>query len=216
MMFLFTVHPENATADNIYTCDYKEKARLNAIASNITVNVDYVEAENNVKFIITLTNLHPDIYIKDTNTNIEYKYDAKSTNPNELKISGYKDDQNVKYEVYSIERLCKLDILITRYVTIPPYNKYYNDPLCKKNSNHSLCKKWLKVNYNYETFKKEIEKKESQVPIEPDEKKVEKDFLTKIIMIFINNYIYIFATIIIIGSGTIYVLYKYRKNDFDF
>lgn len=212
MMFLFTIHPKTVKAQ-IYTCDYKEKARLTAIASNITTSVDYKEKNNKIEFIVTITNLHPDIYIKDVNNNIDYKYNKKSSNPKELVLKGYKDNQNIKYEIYSVKRLCKNDILTSKYVVTPPYNKYYNDPLCKIHSTHRLCRKWIKNNYDYKTFKKELETKEIKAPIE-EEVEEEKDFLTKVVMFLMEYYIYISACVIIIVSGAIYV-FRIKKGDFD-
>ncbi len=214
LLFLIILFPFSIKAEEIYTCDYKEKARLNAIASNITISTDYVEKNNSVEFSVIISNLHPDVYIIDTVKNVTYYYNENQSNPNEIKISGYKDGINVRYEVYSVKNICRENLLTNKYVTFPPYNKYYNDPLCKDLSNFVLCKKWVKVNYKYDEFKEQIEKhlkqkgKEKETPEEVD------DYFNKFIEFYVKYYIYILPSIIILGFIGIFILD--RKKEFRF
>lgn len=137
-----------------FGCDYNEKARLITIASNINVDIDYIEKNGSVEFVVILNNLHPDLYIIDTSTNKEYRYNDKK----EIRISGYKDGQNVIYEVHSIKRVCSDTLLLNKYATFLYYNKYYNDPLCEGLSDFYLCKKWVNNDYSYSDFSKEVNK----------------------------------------------------------
>ncbi|MDD2518528.1 MAG: hypothetical protein PHI05_03700 [Bacilli bacterium] len=212
MMFLFILYPSNANAE-IYTCDYKEKARLTSIASNVTISVDYKENNNQVEFITTLNNLHPDIYVKDIVKGVEYRYNTNASNPKELKIGGYKDGISIKYEFHSVKEICPENIVATKYVTTLPFNKYYNDPLCKANSNHSLCRKWIRVNYNYNDFKKQFETVEEEKPIEEEKEEI-VDYINEIIQFIIKNYKYIIPPIILVGVAILY--YFDRKKEFRF
>lgn len=137
-----------------FGCDYNEKARLTTIASNINVDIDYIEKNGSVEFVVILNNLHPELYIIDTSTNKEYRYNDKK----EIKISGYKDGQSIIYEVHSTKDICSDTLLLNKYATFLHYNKYYNDSLCEGLSDFYLCKKWVNNDYSYDNFAKEINK----------------------------------------------------------
>lgn len=213
LLISFILFPSIANAEDMFTCDYKEKARLNAIASNIVVSIDYIEKGNSVEFIVTLSNLHPDVYIIDNIKNTNYYYNEKSSNPNEIKLKGYKNGVTVRYEVHTVDRICRETLLLSKYAALPPFNKYYKDPVCKGLSEISLCKKWVRVNYDYEEFKKQVEKhKNNQLPVE--ETKEDEDYLFDILQFYLKYYIYILPSIALFSVGLIIVLN--RKKDFRF
>ena len=213
LIISFILFPSAASAEDIYTCDYKEKARLNAIASNIVVSIDYTEKANSVEFLVTLSNLHPDVYINDSVKNEKYYYNKNSSNPEEIKLKGYKDGTTVRYEIHTVDRICRETLLISKYATLPPFNKYYKDPVCKGLSEINLCKKWVRVNYDYEEFKKQIDKyKKDRLPIE--EPTEDDDYLFNIIQFYLKYYMYILPSIAVLSVGLIIMLN--REKEFRF
>lgn len=215
LIFLIIFIPNPIKAEEIYTCDYKKRARHNSIASNIMFNLDYIEKNNSVEFFITITNLHPEIKIIDTINNKTYQYNSLDSTPKEVKISGYKNGTIVKFDLYSKELICQNNLLFSKYITIPPYNKYYKDPICDDFKEYSLCKKWVKNNLTYEDFKIQVLKYKTKVE---EEKKKQEELNKKnnVIIDFLkNNYIYILSTVIVVGVVSILFIKK-KNKDFRF
>lgn len=197
-------------------CDYNELARLKKIATNVTHSVEYIEKDNNVEFIVTLVNLHPDIYIKDTIKNTFYYYSDAGKETHEIVISGYKPGNTIKYEVYNVQQpYCDIQVLLDKYVTLPPFNPFYNDAVCADAEEYRLCQKWVEVKVDYATFKKEVEKyKRGRDKNLEDEPKDDLGNVGKFLSFFVKYYIYILGAIILVCLILIYRINK--KNSFDF
>ncbi len=214
LLLIITIIPmKHINANEIYTCDYKEKARLNKIAANVSFSIEYKETNKGVEFTTIITNLHPDIYIIDTSTNKKYYYNAKSANPKEIKISGYKDGVSIRYEMHMVNKICKETLLTFKYANFPPYNPFYKDPLCKDIKEFSLCRKWIKVNYNYNEFKKQVEKYKTETIVEV-EKDIEKGYLFNFVDFYLKYYMYILPVIILVSSGIIYIVNRDKEFNF--
>lgn len=217
-LLLVILFPFRVSADDLpnefVTCDYKEKARLNALVSNLMISADYVEQGNSVTFEVTISNFHPDIYIVDTTSNVTYYHNPNQPNPSEIKIGGYRDGQTVKYEIYSVKTVCYDNFITNKYVTLPPYNPYYKDPLCKDIPNYILCKKWAKVNYSYDEFKSQIEKYKKKQNEEVESPNENDDYLNWFISFYIKYYIYILPSIIILGVAGIIILNRQKEFRF--
>ena len=108
-------------------CDYREKSRLQGLASNLDFTYNYKETDNginsNVDFSITIANTNPELYIVDQ-TNIGVYY---YNNQNEITINNYKPGSTIQFIVYGNSGNCKNVELINNFVTLPSYNKYYSD-----------------------------------------------------------------------------------------
>lgn len=221
LLLTFVLSPYQIHAEDVHVCDYKEKARHNLIASNIDFELDYVEKADSVEFFITIYNLHPEIKIIDTYHNEVYQYNNLDDTPKEIKIGGYKDGNIVKFEFYSQENICQVNLLSTKHINLPSYNKYYKDSLCKGIEENMLCKKWVKNDLSYEKFKEEVRKykdtlkkaKKNQEESPKEESKLVR-FIETIIKFAMENYIYILISIIILGSLSIIIIYK--KQEFRF
>lgn len=195
----------------VYSCDYKEKARLISIASNINIVLDYVETKDTVEFFVTLSNLHPDIYIYDTYKDKEYRYNNKSKNPNELVISNYPDGENIVYEIHSVKANCNSTFLISKYASLPPYNKYYKDPICKELQDFNLCKKWVKNNYNYEEFQQQIDDYLNVKKVEEKNEQLKVLPMHWLLDFYFKYYLYIIASIVSVSLIVVFI--KYLRND---
>lgn len=208
LFLLFCLIPVSIKAD----CTLEEKIRLKALASNIDFSYSYVMNDNDyLTFNITITNLHPDLYIYDNNK-LTYYYHNKD---NETTISGYDQGSSVRFDIISNYGSCKGEILFTNYVALPHYNRFYKNPLCQGIEEHNLCKKWNLVNLGNEEFETKIKayKKSLEQEEEPIEHNQENDVMFAILDFIAKYNIYIFGGIIVIGSGLIF--YLKRKDDFD-
>lgn len=189
-------------------CTDGEKIALSKMVDNIKITpVFYEDTE---KFSILISNVTSSIYFKDINTQIIYSNSEK-----EQAIYNVEPGQSYRIRFYSAIPACYGDVITTSYVTLPGYNRYYKDTLCKELEEYKICQKWVNYNYSREQFEKEVNKIEKKV----EEKKVEEkkeetvkgfyDYLGELY----EKYYYIFLTIIIVG-GIITINYLRKKEDF--
>lgn len=222
LLLLFVLSPGNVYAQMIYSCDYGAKARHQSLASNVNFDVDYIEKINTVEFVITITNLHPEIKMIDIYHDVTYQYNDFEETPKELKIKGFADNNVVKFEFHSRDPVCQTNHLLTQYVKLPPYNKYYKDSLCEGIEECNLCKKWVENKLSYNEFKNGVLKYKQELRIAEKKKseqlKKESSVIIKYINIIakfiVSNYIYILIGLIFLGSVISYIVYK--KQEFRF
>ena len=209
LLFLFCcLIPMSIKAD----CALEEKIRLKALASNIDFSYSYVMNDNDyLTFNITITNLHPDLYIYDK-YHVKYYY---YSGINEKTINYYNSGTSAEFSIISNYGNCKGEIIFTNYVSLPHYNSYYKDPSCNDIPDYSLCKRCSIVDMSYENFQKQINtyKKSLEQEDEFIEHKQENDIILAIFDFIAKYNIYIFGGIIVICSGLIF--YLKRKDDFD-
>lgn len=199
IVYIFLCFPITVFADR---CSNEEKIAFASLAKNISVTYDYIEQNNQVSFNIILTNLQPGLKIKDVMNNREYYYSSS-----ELILYGYQPGNNYRFDVYSYSCDSKL---YSHYVTLPGYNKYYSDPVCNE-VNASVCQKWITINYDYDTFVKEVNKYKIQKIEKPIEENKEVLGIYYYIINFFVKYYYIVLPIIIIICSVI--IYIQRKKD---
>ncbi len=191
------------------SCDDADIVRLTKIATNVNFSYTYQEYKDSVLFTINLSNMNSEIYLKDFEHNKTYRYNGEIVNH----ATGYKDNQTVRFDIYSTK--CK-ELLFTNYVNLPPYNSYYDDPLCEGISTYYLCQKWSYVSLNYNGFKAKIEeyKKEINNPTNPTEEENILFWYDYLFAFFLKYYFWILTSIIIICSSL--MLYLGGKNKFNF
>ena len=196
-------------------CDYNTKARLKSIAANVTFSTRYIESNSRVELFVTIANLHPEIYIKDVTNYKFYYYNASVANPHEIKVGSYFPGRTVKYEFYTTKAGCTGEILLVSYANLPPYNKFYSDPLCQGIEDYSLCQKWAKINISYNQFKQkieiykhvEIEEPVEEIPVE------EPIHINVIAELWEKYYVHILSSIVIICMA--YIIRIKKKDTFD-
>jgi len=197
-------------------CDYSELTRIRKQASQVNIMSEYKEVDDEVLFTITIYNLRPNQYVIDTITNKRYDYGYNKEKESEIVIDNIKKSGMYKFEVYSIENTCNEKALNTLYVTLPTYNKYYKDKLCKGIESYKLCQKWFGTEITYERFKEEINNyKNSIKPNEEIDEEKEETIFDYLINIYINTYYIILPLFIIILLMPIYSIYK-KKYKVDF
>ncbi len=196
-------------------CDYNEKSRLQSLASNLNFSYDYKEIAdgkfNKVSFDIIINNLQPELYIDDVTNGVTHYYNNK----NEITINNYSAGSTIEFEIRARLGNCKNQYLITHYVTLPPYNKYYKDLICNGVTSYKLCDRWSKITLSYDDFVERVTeyKKELRQTHEDPIIEDENEFIEKIISFLSKYSIYLFGGIIIVCSSLIF--YLSRKDDFD-
>lgn len=209
-VLLLIIVPTHVKAyDFLDECDYSTKAKLKRLASNINTSYTPIETDNSLSFNVTISNIYPSLIVMDGSSGNEYHYDVSRKTPYEVTITGLKADQTYRYEVYSDVENCTEEMLAVYYVTLPAYNPYYKDELCKGYEDYKLCNRWLKHSLTYEEFVSEMTKyKES---LNQQDEEIEENIQLNPLLQFIKDYYYVFIGLGILGIG--YIIYVRRKRD---
>ena len=186
-------------------CMYSDIAELKKIAANVNYSYEYNIVENEALFNITLTNLTTDIYFVDETTNKIYKNKAA-----EITLKNYASGETIIYKFYPSNSDCSSTNLYTIRITLPKYNKYYNNSVCNGATEYSLCQRWSSHNLDYSSFVEKVSqyklnKQEQQQALS---KEVDNDSLFHYIILFLTEYYYI---ILIILGATISIM-AYIRN----
>lgn len=211
MMFFVTLLP--APVEGFY-CKNIDKANQRYLASNI--NTIYFEKINGDKatFDIKIANITKNLIVKDVYNNKLYSYGHDKTNPSEITISNFPHGNSYKFEIYTDIEFCEDELLHVVYVTVPRYNVYHKDELCKGISDYRFCQRWVDFEVSYNEFVKNVEDYKKSLIIEDIEEPIIEDKLNLydyLINFWIKYYYYILGGIIIICLILLYILYK--KND---
>lgn len=190
-------------------CSNDKKVGFQTMARNITTNYTYTEQDGGITFQITLSNIQEGLIVKDIKNNVTYPYRGS-----ELTISGLAANTSYRFDIYTDDIYCDLEMLYSHYVNTPAYNPYYQDEVCIGMEEYPLCQKWTKMTLSYDKFIQAVENlKQSEKEIEPEQKKEENvkgiyDYILK----FYLNYYYIVLPVFIVG-GIVAIYYYNKKND---
>ena len=198
---------------NAASCSNEEIGKISGFSSNVNI-VYLVNMKNNVpEFSITITNLTSDMALIDKNTSKLYK-DFK--NGDRFTITT-KTSGKYAFDIYSLK--CKVKTG-TKSVTLPKYNPYYKDELCKGLEEYTQCQRWSGYTANRATFENDIKKlKEVQNKEEMKEetKIVVKKSLYKKVEDIILNYWWAISIVLILLIGLFYIIRnKRKKNEYNF
>ena len=205
IFLLIVLLPSDADA---LMCSNELKIKYTEMAKNISINYEYVEHDDDVDFTIKVSNIPEGFIVYDAVNVINYTYNGP-----ELVLNNIKKNKTYKFGIYIDDSSCKGVILYTYYLTIPPYNKYYKDELCKGIEDYKLCSKWININMSYEDWKIKIHKYLDKLnKKEEKEVKKEEESFFKVIYSFITSYYYIlipgFIIILVLGK----IIYN-KKHD---
>jgi len=186
---------------NAFTCPFSEISRLRRIVNNINTSIDYREGNGTIDFLITLVNLHSDIYLIDSNGRVIEYTDSQVT------LSGYGSGENVRFEAHTRITYCEDIFIGTIRVNLPVYNPFYRDAVCRGLENFRLCSKWSNHGLSYSDFVRAVNEYRASLenPVINEENPREVSFF-EILLEVINIYYTILIIIIISGSLGIYVL----------
>ena len=184
-------------------CDNADVIRLQKLAKNITTSYDYVENNSSVQFSITFENVSNELYLKNSSSGEEFYGDGEFT------LNNYSAGENYKFEVRSTNALCNTKALSYIYVNLPPYNPYYNDPICNGVS-YKYCNKWQKNTLSYDEFVQDVTNYKNSL-ITNDEKSQQIKGLFDYIVEFYANYYFIILPVLILFSVIGITVYT-KKN----
>ena len=210
ILLIMLLFPGNIFALKYGGCDVSEISRLKSLESNINLYYDYYMGDYEPVFSVTITNIPPNVYFRDSNTNKYYYY--SNTNNGEITINGY-NGQPGSYKFYSSLENCSDILLGTKYYNFPSYNRYYNNYLCEGLDDFSLCQKWADVKYDSEQFQKMVNEYKNNKTDEEEIIIEYKPSLLSIISDFYAKYYYYFLPIIIV-IGIIVIIIDRKKNKF--
>ena len=142
-LFVFPIISYGANCSND---KYTETSRL---VNNVNITYEISINNNKPTFTIVLTNLTDDMGVVDLVTSKAHK-NFKATG-SELKITTSTSGR-YSFDIYSLA--CKTKIG-NKAVTLPTYNSYYNDELCKDLESYDLCKRWSSYKADRKTFENE-------------------------------------------------------------
>lgn len=203
---LFVLLPMNVKA---LMCSNEKKAKFREQAKNVAINYTYQETDNDITFDIKFDNIPSDFYLYDVDTGDRYYPNEQSS----AVVNNVQKNKSYKFWVYTSDALCENETLYTHYITIPGYNIYYKDNLCKGIEAYKLCNKWLNINMSYDEWKNEVNKyieslKKQQVVVEQEEIKGIFDYVFDF---YTSYYYFILPGIILVCIVGIYVYNK--KHD---
>lgn len=216
LLSIFINSPNSVLARE--NCEYSDKARIQKIASNVTTSYTHKEVYatekgeyNKIYFDVVISNVHKEIRIIDEDGNI-----LTANENNEIIIKNKLAGSYLKYHIKGNIHGCYDDNLLLIYVTLPNFNKYYTDPICKKIPNYKLCNKWINIKEtSYSQFKDASLKyiKELSKNNDSDAYDNKLTLFEKIISFLAEYSMIIFGTIIVVCLCSI--IYLIRKDDFD-
>ena len=114
-------------------CDWAAISDKKSLVKNIDWSYEYYLIKDKMYFDITATNVYEDLYVVDKNSGKKYTQ-------SEFKIEKVADNQKLKFEIYS--KNCNNEVVGTKEISLPSYNKYYGTEYCKDISEFTYCKKW--------------------------------------------------------------------------
>ena len=193
------------------SCSYTRIANLKKLASNVNITYTYTIVNNEASFDIRIANLTNDIYVYDVYN------DKKYTTRGEIVLRDFKDGMKYRFLIRSNDSNCEAELLSTRYVTLPKYNVYYGDPICKGIEDYTLCQKWGTFNaVNHDDYVGQVNKYKASLSKNKNNKEEEKELtvVEKIVNFFLKYYIIVLISIIVICLGLIYYISKKDKFDF--
>lgn len=185
-------------------CSSSDMSVLSKMYSN--VEISYLFNESTEKFEIKISNLNKNLYIYSF-LNQNYIYPSSG----EEIFSSVNPGSNYRFHFYGNYNSCSKSSIASKYITLPSYNKYYKDPLCKGFENYKVCQKWAKVNYTYDEFKKEIDSYKNSEPNKQKEEEEVLGFYDHLALFYKKYYYIILPLVITVLSVLIYMQYKKNK-----
>ena len=185
---------------NAKECDWSEISAKKNLARNINWIYEYYLKNNSMYFDITATNIYEDLYIKDTSN-------GKTYNSKEITLRAIPDNKKISFEIYS--RTCN-EIISTKDIVLPAYNRYYGTSYCEGISEFSLCRKWgiLSSSTTEEVLKKQTDeyRKLLSAPIEIEQKQYETNIT--------GFYIFVSLIIFVLLMFLVSIFHSKREKDF--
>lgn len=204
------------------TCTSTEKIRLRELATATKISYEYYETANNISggtfhgYKVSIINFKPDFYVYDTERATYFS----TTNDSVAISDSFLGGITYKLPFYASDgTICEGYLIMTKYIKMPYYNPYWEDPLCDGHEDYILCKKFNSVavdskdefDERMKAYIKSLVYKDNQDPVETPIN--EKSAFEKIADFVIDHYMYFLISIIILGTAAIvFIEVKRRRN----
>ncbi len=209
---LFLVFPISADAYCTSVQHNVEMSKLLRIAANVNLDSIHHESDSKVLFDIRINNLHEKIKLFEKNEE-KFIYYEQANTFNQYVIKGYEADQIVEFGVYPSNPECvsEDEVLLMRRITIPPFNKYYSDPLCRGRSDMLICFRWQRVELDREEFQNAIKRYEEEQKSDKKDAETAIDIFSLFDLVKENyHYLLYLGLVVLVILG-----YKWRKKKQD-
>lgn len=219
VVYPYKVHAEECSQTELN----KLKAYANATEIKYYYTKEYIQYEGKIEdldvhnlFNISINNLSNNIFAMLNNTNTVYAYNDLLEVQNTITKGPFLGGTKYVFNFYSnINDACNAKLLITKSITLPSFNHYSLDPLCKGIENYRLCNMWNVSNITMEEFVKKVtEYKNSLKDDDSNQNLLPQNKWDVMMDWLINNYNIILISIIVIGISIIVIIKinEKRKN----
>lgn len=166
-------------------CDYQRKAELSRMASNVQFSYTYDE---NIDFTVNITNIIDDIYVSYFNPGTLSNEILNGVGEKSIQVGA---GVTIGFEIYSNDPNCRGDKLLTKYVSTPSPNRFYQFDECKKYPNFKYCQLWLNTAIDISQFREEFNKYETSL-IQKNTNEVSNLKVLDEILLFVKDHSFIF------------------------
>jgi len=171
-------------------CSYERQAELSKIASNVQFSYTYDESDSNgVIMKIIVNNITNDIYVKNS-------FDQILQAPED--IQRYPGADSYSFGIYSNDSNCRGELILTKYITLPTYNRYSSYQECEKNPEFEYCQIWVNTTHLSKSDFEEELKSTLQSEESNDKNVLGNGLSTEKIIEILKQYYYIIIAIIIL------------------
>lgn len=195
---------------SLAACDTTILNNYRKLATNVNITYE-ITGTDKPTFTITMTNLHQNMILYDGTKVYNSNYFPNG-------IFTFKTTTSGRYDYTIYVKSC--GEVGKKNVTLPTYNAYYKDELCKGLENYSICQRWSGYSATRAKFESDIKKIKNQqtkvVEEEKEEEKEEQRWFEKFTGIFVK-YWWAIIIIMLLIMGVYYTIRaKNKKNEFNF
>ena len=186
-------------------CSYKDQALLNKEASNVKITYQLIEDEEEEYLQILITNLNEHLTLEISN---DYNDEIMNFSISDAK-EGVISFKNIalykmvtyKINIYGAYNSCSRNLIMTKNISIPYFNIFYDGSVCKNIPDYTYCQKLVKTNMSADDMAKKINDY-YQKQVAPKEEKTEvKTSWVKIVLLIVLGIfgLVLVALIVLIG-----------------
>ena len=202
-------------------CTSKEQLRLRNLVTATKITYEFYEEKDFITgstfqgYKVSISNFRPDFYVYNEAESFSFENATNLIATEEKFLGGI----TYKLPFYASKgSICEGYLIMTKSVKMIPYNKYWNDSLCKGYETYELCKKFSPINISsYDEFQRRIKQYIKSLDRKEEEKPsasiVKNTVWQSIESFFISNYMIVLTFIIVLGTtGIIIVETRKRRS----
>ena len=192
------------------TCTVTDKMNLKKLAGFIDITYYPYDEGNDVRFNLIVTNASDFMFASDKND----VYDSMNKNGenDEIRISNLIPGESYMFHFYAKDTNCFGTEIYNKKITLPNYNKFYNDAVCNGKEEFYLCNKWKEHNLSYDEFVKKVnEYQKSETNVIQVQEETVKGFWDILLEVYLKYYWAILIPIIVILIS--FIIYLKKKDD---